>query len=139
MWRVLSPGGRLAVAVLAGLDEAPSYQALVDITAVQVGKAEAAIFAAPFVMRDPAVLEQAAADAGITGGAVALHKGEVRFASVEEFVRIEVKGSPLAESLGQTAMDRLAGACSEALEPYEQGDGALVMPIAAHFLTATKY
>jgi len=139
MWRVLCPGGRLAVAVLAGLDEAPSYQSLVDITAEQVGAAEAGTFAAPFVMGDPALLAQAAKDAGIPHASVTLHHGHARFASVEEFVRIEVKGSPLAETLGQAAMDRLAAACGQALLPYVQASGELVMPIAAHFLTAAKH
>lgn len=139
MWRLLSPGGRFAVAVLAGLDEAPSYQALVDITAEHVGEAEAGTFGAPFIMGGPETLEQAAKDAGISGGIVTLHHGQVRFASVEEFVRIEVKGSPLAEKLDQAAMDRPTVACIGALRPYEQASGELVMPIAAHFLTATRY
>lgn len=138
MWRVLSPGGRLAVAVLARLDEAPGYQSLVAITAAQVGAAEAGTFAAPFVMGDPAVLAKAAKDAGIANASVVLHRGQVRFASIEEFVRVEVKGSPLAETLDQAAMDRLAAACGQALQPYVQVSGELVMPIAAHILTAKK-
>ena len=138
MWRVLSPGGRLAVAVLAGLDEAPSYQTLVGITTEQVGAAEAAVFAAPFVMGDPTALEQAAAEASIANAAIALHRGEVRFPSVLEFIRVEVKGSPLAESLDQAAMDRLSQTCETALAGYVQPSGEIVMPIAADFLTATK-
>ena len=139
MWRVLSPGGRLAVAVLAGLNEAPGYQSLVDITTQHVSAAEAGSFAAPFVMSDPAELAQAAKDGGITNASVELHRGEVRFASVEDFVRIEVKGSPLAETLSEAAMESLAAACETALAGYVIASGELVMPIAAHFLTATKY
>lgn len=138
MVRVLSPGGRLAIAVWASVEEAEGYKTLVDIAAPLVGAEAATVFAAPFVMGDAAELMDAAREAGIPGGKVALHRGEVRFPSVGEFVRIEVKGSPLAESLDQTAMDKLAAACETALARFVIPSGEIVMPIAAHILTATK-
>jgi SAM-dependent methyltransferase len=138
MWRVLSPGGRLAVAVWASVEDAAGYKTLVDVAAPLVGEAAAAVFAAPFVMGGEAELADAARQAGIVQAKTAMHRGAVRFASVEEFVRIEVKGSPLAESLDQTAMDRLAAACESALARFVQPSGEIVMPIAAHILTARK-
>jgi hypothetical protein len=62
----------------------------------------------------------------------------VRFESVQEFVRIEVKGSPLAESLDQPALDNLAAACETALARFVKPSGEIAMPIAAHILTVTK-
>jgi SAM-dependent methyltransferase len=138
MWRVLSPGGRLAVAVWASVEEAEGYKTLVDVAAPLVGAKAASIFAAPFAMGDAAALTEAARDAGIAGGAVTLHRGEVRFESVQEFVRIEVKGSPLAESLDQPALDNLAAACETALARFVKPSGEIAMPIAAHILTVTK-
>ena len=138
MWRVLCPGGRLAVAVWASLDEAAGYKTLVDVAAPLVGDDAAAVFAAPFVMGDADEIQAAAQDARIAHPQIGTQRGEVRFASVDEFVRIEVKGSPLAESLDQPAMDRLAAACEAALARFVEPSGAIVMPISAHILTATK-
>lgn len=138
MWRVLAPGGRLAVAVWASVDEAPGYQTLVDVAIQHVTAEAASVFAAPFVLGDRGKMEKRVADAGIAPARIALERGQIRFASVGELVRIEVKGSPLAETMDEAAMELLAAACEAALSPYVQPSGEIVMPIAAHIVTAEK-
>ena len=138
MWRILAPGGRLAVAAWAGIDHAPGYQMLADITARQSGPEAASVLSAPFVLDDPAELAKLFDQGGVSGATVTLHEGSVRFPSVEEFVRVEVKGSPLAESLSDDAMQALTAESEQALAAFVAPSGELVMPLDAHIVTASK-
>ena len=105
MWRTLAPGGRLAVAAWAPIDHARGYEILVDIAARQCGGEAADVLAAPFVLGDQAELAKLFVDSGISGASLALYEGSIRFPSVKEFIRIEVKGSPLADMLSDDAME----------------------------------
>ena len=49
------------------------------------------MLAAPFVLGDHAELAKLFVDSGISGANVTLHEGSIRFPSVKEFIRIEVK------------------------------------------------
>jgi hypothetical protein len=50
-------------------------------------------------MFDRAGLAKLFVDSGIVEANFTLHEGSIRFPSVKEFIRIEVKGSPLADML----------------------------------------
>jgi SAM-dependent methyltransferase len=138
MWRTLAPGGRLAVAAWAPIDRARGYQILVDVALRQCGREAADVLAAPFVLGDHAGLARLVADSGIAGAKVTLHEGSIRFPSVEEFVRIEVKGSPLAEMVSDDAMRSLAAESEDALVEFVVPSGEIVMPMDAHIVTASK-
>ena len=138
MWRTLAPGGRLGIAVWAPIDRARGYQILVDIAVRQCGREAADVLAAPFVLGDRAELAKFVASSGISGASVALHEGSIRFPSVQEFIRIEVKGSPLAGMLSDEMMQSLAAESEEALVEFVVASGEIVMPMDAHIVTASK-
>ena len=138
MWRTLAPGGRLAVAVWAPIDRARGYQILVDIAARQCGGEAAGVLAAPFVLGDQAELAKLFVDSGISRAHVIPHEGSIRFPSVKEFIRIEVKGSPLADMLSDDAMETLAAQSERALAEFVVPSGEIIMPMDAHIVTATK-
>jgi hypothetical protein len=138
MWRILVPGGRLAIAVWAPIDHARGYQILTDIAARQCGRKAADVLAAPFVLGDQADLAKLFADSGIPGGNVSLHEGSIQFPSVREFIRIEVKGSPLADILSEDAMESLAVESASALAEFVVASGEIIMPMDAHIVTANK-
>lgn len=138
MWRTLAPGGRLAVAIWASLDRARGYRILVNITAGRNGHEAADVLAAPFVLGDQAGLAKLFADSGISAASVTLHEGSVRFASVKEFIRIEVKGSPLADMLSDDDMESLARQCERALAEFVEPSGEIIMPLDAYIVTASK-
>jgi len=138
MWRTLAPGGRLAVAAWASIDHAPGFQILRDVAGRACGREAADVLAAPFVIGDQAELGKLFADGGISGAEVALHEGSIRFPSIQEFVRIEVKGSPLAGMLSDDAMQSLATGSEPALAKFVVSSGEIVMPIDAHIVTASK-
>ena len=138
MWRTLAPGGRLAIASWAAIDHARGYQMLVDIAARQCGRAAADVLTAPFVLGDQAELAKLFIDSGISGATVTLHEGSIRFPSVREFIRIEVKGSPLADMLSDDAMEAVAAESERALAEFVVPSGEIVMPMDAHIVTANK-
>jgi SAM-dependent methyltransferase len=138
MWRTLAPGGRLAVASWAAIDHARGYEILVAIAARQCGREAADVLAAPFVLGDQAGLGRLVVDSGISGAEVTLHEGSIRFPSVEAFIRIEVKGSPLADMLSDDAMRALAAESEHALGEFVVPSGEIMMPMDAHIVTASK-
>ena len=96
------------------------------------------MLAAPFVLGDPAELAKLYADIGIPEAKVTLHEGSIQFPSVTEFIRIEVKGSPLADMLSDDAMQALAAESEDALVEFVVPSGEIVMPMDAHIVTAGK-
>lgn len=138
IWRTLAPRGRLAIASWAPIDHAAGYRILVDIAARQCGRQAADVLAAPFVLGDHAALAKLFVESGIAGATVTLNKGSVRFPSVSELVRIEIRGSPLAETLSDDAMENLAAESERALARFVVPSGELIMPIDAYIVTASK-
>ena len=138
MWRTLAPSGRLAIAAWAPLDHARGYQILVDIATRLCGGEAADVLAAPFVLGDQAELAKLFVDSGIPGASVTLRGGSIRFPSVKEFIRIEVKGSPLAEMVSDDAMENLAAESEKALAEFVVASGEVVMPMDAQIVTAGK-
>jgi SAM-dependent methyltransferase len=138
MWRMLAPGGRLAVAAWAPIDRARGFQILVEIAVRQCGREAADVLAAPFVLCDQVELAKLFGDSGISGANVTLHEGSIQFPSVKEFIRIEVKGSPLAEMLSDDVMQALAAESEHALVEFVVPSGEIVMPMDAHIVTASK-
>jgi SAM-dependent methyltransferase len=138
MWRTLAPGGRLSIAAWAPIHHARGYQILVDIASRQCGREAANVLAAPFVIGDRAELAKLFVDSGISGAKVTLHAGSIRFNSVREFIRIEVKGSPLADLLSDDAMETLAAESESALAEFVVPSGEIIMPMYAHIVTANK-
>jgi hypothetical protein len=62
----------------------------------------------------------------------------IRFPSVEEFIRIEVKGSPLADMLSNDVMQSLAAESKDALVEFVVPSGEIIMPMDAQIVTASK-
>ena len=48
----------------------------------------------------------------------ALHEGSIRFPSIKEFIRVEVKASPLADMLSDHAMESMAEEGEQALAKF---------------------
>jgi SAM-dependent methyltransferase len=138
MWRTLAPGRRLAIAAWAPIDHAPGYQMLVEITVRRCGREAADVLAAPFVLGNRVELAKLLADSGISGADVTLHEGSIRFPSVKEFIRIEVKGSPLADMLSDEMMQTLAAESENALAEFVVPSGEIIMPMDAHIVTTLK-
>jgi ubiquinone/menaquinone biosynthesis C-methylase UbiE len=139
MWRVLRPGGRLAVAVFDTIENAPGYAALARLLDELFGRDLGDALSAPFTLGNARQLATEAEAAGIAGAEVTTHPGTVRFASVDALVSTEraciwTLGGLLDD--GQFAT--LRRAATSALRPYVGVDGSVAFAMPALLLTAHR-
>ena len=129
--------GTPAVAAWAPIDHARGYQILVDVAVRQCGRAAADVLAARSSLAikssSPSSLPTAASR-GQRSPSTRVRSGP----SVQEFIRIEVKGSPRAEMLSDDVMRSLAAESEDALVEFVVPSGEIVMPMDAHIVTASK-
>jgi SAM-dependent methyltransferase len=102
MWRVLAPGGRLAVAVWDSLDRSPRYAAMTALLQRLFGEGIADELRAPFALGDRAALRAVFAVAGIDEIKIDTLPGTARFPSLESWVHTDVKGWTLADKIDET-------------------------------------
>jgi SAM-dependent methyltransferase len=138
MWRVLRPGGRLAVAVWALLDQSPGYAAMTDLLQRLFGTRIADELRAPFRLGDPALLGSLFAKAGIPAVEIRMADGTARFPSIEAWVHTDIKGWTLADKIDDAQYQKLLGEARTALRPYLAGDGTVAFRNPALIATAGK-
>jgi SAM-dependent methyltransferase len=137
MWRVLRPGGRLAVAVWDGLERTPGYAAMTALLERMFGAEVADALRAPYALGDPAALAVLARLAGIPAE-VTTRSDVARFPSIEDWVRTDVKGWTLADLIDEHQYRALQQAAPEALQRFVQADGTVTFEAPAHILSAVK-
>jgi SAM-dependent methyltransferase len=90
MWRVLVPGGRLAVAVWGSLADTPAYAAEVELVERLAGREAGDALRAPFTLGDPKRMAELCAAAGIKAQ-VAMRPGRGHFPSIRTMVEVDVR------------------------------------------------
>lgn len=138
MWRVLRPGGRLAVAVWDSLDKTPGYAAVTGLLQRLFGDDVAEGMRAPFNLGDTGHLMSLFASAGISGAALQSRDGTARFPSIEAWVHTDIKGWTLADMIDDDQYDALLAAALEDLTPFQHSDGRVAFTAPAHIVSASK-
>ena len=138
MWRVLRPGGRLAVATWDRLDNSPGYAAMVALLDRLFGQRHADALRAPFVLGDPQALCGIAEEAGIVNATITTRPGVATFASLDIWVHTDVRGWTLADMIDDAQFQTLLSAARSELAPFVEADGSVSFAAPAHFLAATK-
>ncbi len=138
MWRVLKPGGHLAVASWASFEKAEGYRLLAEIAERRTNAEAAAILQSPFVLGDVDELLSLYREAGIDQVELKTREDLAHFPSIKEFVSAEVKGSPLDDLLSETEYQALLDEAEERLAAFRNGDGRIAIPMAAHIVSARK-
>jgi SAM-dependent methyltransferase len=140
MRRVLVPEGRIVLMVWRSIDHCPGFNAMAKALDRHVSAAAGDVMRAPFALRDEAEIQVLLASAGFRNIAITQQIGNVRFASVEDLVRCQVAGSPLAShvtNVDDTQRVALVEEVKRALGGYITEAG-LLFPIAAHLARARK-
>lgn len=136
MRRVLRPGGLVAVATWAAVDESPGYAAMVELLADEIGEWAAEALRAPFSLGTPeklcAVLRESFPDV-----VVARRDGQARFPSLDDFLHTEIRGWTLAENIDDDQYARLQSAAATRLRAFVTLDGSVSFPMPALIATAT--
>jgi ubiquinone/menaquinone biosynthesis C-methylase UbiE len=138
MMRVLRPGGRLAVAVWASVENFPGYAELADLIQRFYGDQVVEEFLAPFSLGAPELLAVLFAEAGVTRAKVTRQAGTVCFPSLRDWLWIEVKEWLLGDRLDETQFERLLKEAEEVLRPFVTAEGTVVLRTPAYIVTATK-
>lgn len=94
--RVTRPGGRVAIAVWATLEQTPGYAAMVDLLNRLFGVAAANALRAPYNLGDAHELE-GLLSASFSGVEVTQVDGTARFASVADWVHTDIRGWTLSD------------------------------------------
>lgn len=140
MWRVLKPGGHLAVAVFDSLDNLPAYSAMADIFERLIGKDVGNALRLPFSMGDTNGLAALFTTAGIGTAKITTHKGVAHFASISNMVLADVRGwFPFAGlRMDEEMIEAVVNDAQKALKPYQTPSGAVEFQVPVHIVTAVK-
>jgi len=137
MWRVLRPGGHLAVAVCDAVDHSPGYAVVTELLHRLFGEKVATSMRAPFASGDPALLRARCVEAGLEAARITRHDGTVRFDSIRALVATERACAwTLGGLLDDAQFDRLAIAAEESLQPFVEPDGGIAFNMPALVITA---
>ena len=138
MWRVLSPGGRLAVAVCGSQADAQGYAALTEVAERVCTPEVVELLRSPFALGDRERLADLVRAAGIDGAEVTTRDCPVRFPSIDALVRTEVMASPIRDVIDQRSFEALLEGARASLAPYRTGSGEVAFSMPAHVVSARK-
>lgn len=137
-WRVLAPGGTLVVSIWDAIEQTPIYVAMVGLIEQYAGADAAQALRAPFWLGNKDNLTNVLRASGIADFEIDTRAGTERFASIDEFVEIEIKASPLADSFDDDSYAALLKDARVELPSYRKGESGFEFPTSAHIVHAKK-
>jgi len=140
MMRVLTPGGRVAVAVWASLDESEAYPIEVALLERLAGQPAADALRAPFAFGDPDGLIELFEDAGVSSVAVATRHGRARFPSIRTMVEADLRGwlPVMGVDLDENVIERILDEAEQDLRQYVTPEGTVEFDSPAHIISGRK-
>lgn len=138
MWRVLRPGGRLALAVWDSLESTPGYLAITRLLARLFGDEVADLLRSPYVLGEGDVLLELLRDSEIESATVDRVSGEARFASIRSWMHTDVRGWTLADKLDDAQFEQLVAEAERDLSSLVSASGEVVFDHPALIATATR-
>lgn len=133
MHRVLRPGGRVAIATWASVDDTPGYASMVALLDRLFGRQAGDALRAPYNMGDPEMLRELLS-AEFDDVAVAPVDGTARFDSIEAWVHTDIRGWTLSD-MSDDDYRRLLAAAENDLSGYVGNDGKVAFPAPALIAT----
>src|SRR5690606_31047542 len=138
MCRVVKNGGLVGIAVWDSLERSPGYAALTALLHRLFGADVASALTAPFVLGDAHALSGLFTEAGMPGANVAVLKVKARFPSLEAWLRTEVRGWTLAETMDDAQFQQLLAEARVELKELVRGDGSVAFEAPALLALARK-
>lgn len=135
MARVLVPGGRMAIATWASLEETPGYAALARLLGRLFGEDAADVLRQPYVLSDPDRLVELF-NSAFEDLDVRQHAGVARFDSIEAWVHTEIRGWTLSDMSADDYRALLTEALEE-LAPFTDSRGRVEFAAPALIASGT--
>lgn len=138
MWRVCRPGGRIAVAVWASLEETPGYAAVVHLLERLFGSRVADELRAPYVLGNRETLQHTFAAAGIEGAEVRKIQGTARFPSIGDWIECDIRAWTLGDMLDREQQAQLQREAATALARFATPDGTVAFDTPALLVSTER-
>lgn len=140
MLRVLTSGGRLAVAVWDSLENIPAYAEEVALLSRMAGENAANAVRAPFVLGARADLMKLFKEAAVSSVAIATYTGTARFPSIRTMVEADLRGwlPVMGIVLDEEQIHSILVKAESALGRYVTKEGTAEFAISAHIVTGSK-
>ena len=141
MFRVLRPGGSLAVATWRSVEHNPAYADIIGVLDEYVGGQAADALRLPFSLGNSEEVVSALQSGGFVDINVAAETEMARFPSSRQMVEAELRGwLPLFDIfLNEDEIARVLAESDKRLGKYAEADGQAVFPTSAHIFTAQKH
>lgn len=136
MARVTRPGGRVAVATWASIEESPGYSAMVGLLDEVLGGWAAEALRAPFCIGTADELKHLL-QASFDDVVVDHRAGEARFASLDEWLHTDIRGWTLSGDVDDDQFARLRALAVKRLARFVGLDGVVSFAAPALIATAT--
>jgi ubiquinone/menaquinone biosynthesis C-methylase UbiE len=140
MYRVLKPGGRVAISAWSAMQEIPYFQVQVEAAAKYLGAEVAAGLKAGFGLSDADEFRQYLDAAGFTDVEMIVCQLDLPLPNLKEFAARHIRATPLVASFNTAspaAQQALIEEIVSRLAQYETNSGAQI-PFRSHFVRARK-
>jgi len=138
MWRVLRPGGRLAIAVWESLESAPGYFAVTSLLARLFGDETSDLLRAPYSLGDESLLKSLLVDSGVLQPQLSHVAGQARFPSIRSWMHTDVRGWTLSGKLDDSQFELLVREAEKELRGFLTPEGSVRFDHPALIATARK-
>ena len=137
MMRVLAPGGRVAVAVWASLQDSEAYPDVVALLERLAGQRAADALRAPFVLGDRDALAEIFQEAGMDAVQISTHHGTARFPDIETMVEADLRGwlPVMGVMLSEEKIASILAEAEQVLARYVTADGTVQFDAPALIVT----
>lgn len=140
MLRVLTNGGRMAVAVWESLDNTAAYPEEVALLERLAGQRAADALRAPFILGDRTELACLFENAGLASIEITTQQGTARFPSITTMVEADLRGwlPVMGVHLDEEQIEIILKEADEALREFITAEGTVEFDSPAHIVTGTK-
>ena len=140
MFRVMKPGGSLAIAVWRSVEHNPAYADIISVLQEHVGTAAADALRLPYSLGDAGEVTGVLQNSGFMDISVEAKTESALFPSSRQMVEAELRGwLPLFEIfLSEDEIDQVLVESDKTLSKYAGPSGEAVFPTSAHIITARK-
>lgn len=140
MFRVLQPGGSLAIAIWNTVEQNPAYADFIALLQEHVGTAAADALRLPYSLGNSAEVAALLSAGGFTSINVETRVETAQFPSSRHMVEADLRGwLPLFDiNLSEAKINEVLVASDSILSQYASSSGKAIFPTSAHIITARK-